>query len=585
MTDARRARLLAWAICLFGGLATGLSAFSQDSNHPTYLPPALHYLDPGYLAHDWWLSSALQYHFAFFALAAVLSRLGVLELGLALLNVITVAGGLYACFRMMVQWRTPAALAALGLLVAMLLATRSFFTVGNSYLFTASLQPSTVAAAATLWAMVEFQQQRLGRCGLWLALAGLFHVNFLLVNIAFFGLAQGLATITNGSFRALLERRFPVAIMKLLGPSLVLLAAFAPLILSVAKDRLGPAQAAWADWIFFRFAVPNHYYPLVSLVQQVNFATWQALGLMWTAKALPDPAQRRLAWVMQGAFVAIIWSATALTTLVFIPEMSRLYLWRLAPFAVILAAMLVIVGGLCHLLGKDAPDTARKDKILLWCSLVALLYLARPVGYLTDQWLFTLGIQPVFFILAALLGAIALRRRIDWAAPDMRIAAAVAVLAAMGFGVATQPGDGLQQRYSLVLPASAAERDRLALFAFVRTSTPVDAQFAVPPDLAEFRLLARRPIIVDFKALPMDRTSLIEWYRRLEAISGVGNPQNVAAVELGYSRMDAARLELLRQRYGIDFAVLPAENPVSSPLWSQVYRNHSFKVMARRTGL
>lgn len=584
MIEARRTWLIGWTICLFGGLATGLSAFSQDSNHPTYLPPALHYLDPGYLAHDWWLSSALQYHFAFFAVAAVLARLGVLELGLALLNVITVAFGLYACFRIMAEWRTRAELAALGLLVAMMLATRSFFTVGNSYLFTASLQPSTVAAAATLWAMLEFHKQRLGRGGLWLALAGLFHVNFLIVNIALFGLAQALAAITNGSLRTLAERRFHVALLKLVGPSLVLLAAFAPLILSVAKDSLGPADAARADWIFFRFAVPNHYYPLASLVQQVNFAAWQALGLLWTTRALPDPAQRRLAWAMQGAFVAIIWSATALTTFVFIPEVSRLYLWRLAPFAVILAAMVIIVGSLRYLLSAGEQSAVRSDRIVLWSSLVALLYLARPVAYLTDQWLFTFGIQPVAFVLAALLGLLALRRRIDWAAPDMRIAAGVAVVAALAFGVATQPGDGQQQRYSLVLPVSPAERDRLALFDFVRASTPLDAQFVVPPDLAEFRLRARRAIIVDFKALPMDRASLIDWYQRLEAISGIRNPQTTQAVVQGFGTMDARRLELLHQRYAIDYAVLPEAASVSSPLWSQVYRNASFKVMARRPG-
>ena len=60
-------------MCLFGGLAVGVSGFSSDSNHPTYLPPMLHYLDAGYLAKDWWLASARHYHFAFFAIAAVLT--------------------------------------------------------------------------------------------------------------------------------------------------------------------------------------------------------------------------------------------------------------------------------------------------------------------------------------------------------------------------------------------------------------------------------------------------------------------------------------------------------------------------------
>ena len=47
---ARSLRTVAWALCLLGGVAVGVSGFSSESNHPTYLPPGLQYIDPSFLA-------------------------------------------------------------------------------------------------------------------------------------------------------------------------------------------------------------------------------------------------------------------------------------------------------------------------------------------------------------------------------------------------------------------------------------------------------------------------------------------------------------------------------------------------------
>jgi hypothetical protein len=51
-------------------------------------------------------------------------------------------------------------------------------------------------------------------------------------------------------------------------------------------------------------------------------------------------------WALQLALFVLLWGATALTTVVFIEPVSRLFFWRLAPFAELLAALLIIAGTL-----------------------------------------------------------------------------------------------------------------------------------------------------------------------------------------------------------------------------------------------
>src|SRR5690606_14472932 len=136
---------------------------------PTYLPPALRYIDPAFLAHDWWLNSAHHYHFAFFALIAGLAKLGILEAGLALLNIAAVTLAMRGCFRIIQRMRAEYPIVALSLVIALLLTSYGFCTVGAAFLFSSSLQPSSIATSATILAIAAFLDGRERRCGLWLA--------------------------------------------------------------------------------------------------------------------------------------------------------------------------------------------------------------------------------------------------------------------------------------------------------------------------------------------------------------------------------------------------------------------------------
>lgn len=571
-------------MCLFGGVAVGVSGFSSDSNHPTYLPPALHALDPAYLANDWWLQSASHYHVAFFVIVRALARLGVLETGLAVLNILTVAGALYACFRIVCDLTSRRRVTAFAIFVAIFLMTRSFYSLGVSYLFTPSLQPSSLAAAATLAAILSLLKRRPAQSGAWLALAGLFHVNFLVVNIPFFGLAY-LLTIAQECFHGRIAlRQHLVAATLLLGPSLLLLACFAPLLLGVEGEALSPSQTAAADWIFFKFAVPFHYYPLSYLDKLYPFFCWQMVGLLWTGHAVEDPGRRRVAWATQIALALIVWSATALTTIVFVPTISRLFLWRLAPFAVAFAALMVVVGTLRAASGEGGAGRSRKDWLVLATSVMLLPGLLEPAIGLAGQIVPTDGIWPAGAVLGTLFlvtGMCWIRRMPSAGSCWPTGAALCALLLA---AVLTQPSDGKRSRYSLLFPTPdiVAEQE---LFAFVRAFTPRDARFVIPPDLDYFRLEGERATIVDFKAMPINKSGLIEWYRRLEVVSGTNVLANFYEVSAGYRTLDEARAERLRRDYGVTYIVLPSDRTLRANGWTRVFANHRFQVLAyRRSG-
>lgn len=579
MISFAKSRWIITSLCLLGGIAVGVSGFSSDSNHPTYVPPALHYLDSRYFTGDWWVGSARHYHFAFFAVAAALAKLGVLEIGLAVLNILAVASALYACFLIIEEITRRSRITIFVIFIAAFLMTRTFHSLGASYLFTPSLQPSSLAATATLLAIVGMLRRRLMSCGMWLGMAGLFHVNFLVVNIPFFATAYFLTIVQEPRPRAT-SRDFAIGLLALVGPSLLLLALFAPLVLNVGAETLSPAQSAAADWIFFGFAVPFHYFPLTYLDQLYPFFCWEAVGLLWTSYAVSDPAQRRVAWAIQIAFALVIWSATALTTIVFVPVVARLFLWRLAPFAVLFSALMTIVGTVLAT-DLDKGDVSRKDRIVLAISFVLLPTLFVPATPLAGQIVSTHGL----WLAAAVLGILLLRVGLQWefglSLRSHHGLTGGALVALLLVAVVTQPSDGKQSRYSLIVqsPELADERD---LFAFVRRSTPRDAQFLTPPDLDYFRLEGERATIVDLKAMPINKSGLIEWYRRLADVSGVNHPANTGDVITGFGTLDNARINRLRKEYGITYIVTRAGGMVRADGWNEVFRNRTYRVTAYR---
>lgn len=114
---------------------------------------------------------------------------------------------------------------------------------------------------------------------------------------------------------------------------------------------------------------------------------------------------------------------------------------------------------------------------------------------------------------------------------------------------------------------------------FVRQNTPEEGVFLTPPMWGQFRLLARRAIVVDFKAFPFADTAVAEWYERIT--SCYGNPIRtgfamVDELDENYRNIDDDTLLALQERYQISYAVLYNQ---TSTNFEVVFQSNEYKVI------
>ena len=114
-----------------------------------------------------------------------------------------------------------------------------------------------------------------------------------------------------------------------------------------------------------------------------------------------------------------------------------------------------------------------------------------------------------------------------------------------------------------------------------RAHTDSDATILSPPGLERFRLASERPIVVDWKATPYAPGDMVEWYRRLEDVSGRHHFQTRDEVVQGYDTLDTARLDMLREKYHLSYAVVGRgrEGSLGRPV---VYSNGGYVVLDLR---
>jgi hypothetical protein len=115
----------------------------------------------------------------------------------------------------------------------------------------------------------------------------------------------------------------------------------------------------------------------------------------------------------------------------------------------------------------------------------------------------------------------------------------------------------------------------LALERWARTSTPTDALFAAPPDLARFRLLARRAVIADTKSPPLQPALLVSWYRRLSAMVERTDVPTHEAVEQLWHRLAPDQLLRVARVFGADYIIV---TPSTQLRGEPVYANAEFAV-------
>jgi len=61
---------------------------------------------------------------------------------------------------------------------------------------------------------------------------------------------------------------------------------------------------------------------------------------------------------------------------------------------------------------------------------------------------------------------------------------------------------------------------------WVKTNTPTDSVFIIPPQMEEFRLLADRAVVADWKAFPFQKQGMWQWHQRMCDIGNIQPCQN-----------------------------------------------------------
>lgn len=119
---------------------------------------------------------------------------------------------------------------------------------------------------------------------------------------------------------------------------------------------------------------------------------------------------------------------------------------------------------------------------------------------------------------------------------------------------------------------------------WARANTPVNSMWLAPPDFERFRLIAQRPIVVDFTSIPFEDLAMREWMARMTAIYGHGEGGGFSALramDMNYRQSSPAALRATGARFGADYAVLYAQTPWPGAV---LYQNAQYKAVRLADG-
>ena len=519
---SRRAVTAVVVVAAAAALALAYGKTYGSNNQLTYLLGPLRRAHPELYRRDWLVATTTAYHPVFAWLAAPMYTLdpgGIVAFAIAQLVVMVATFALL--YRLIAALATGARLPMFLLLVG-LLALGGGHAMAGSYLFAGYLQPSSLATLGWLAALLAWLRDRPLAAGVWLALAGACHINFLVLGIGLF------AAVELASRRVDLRRLAAV-----LGPSLVVLAAFSPVMLASA----GAHDPDLALRILVKFHAPGHYDP-------PRFRRWLPPLLAWlvvawaalpVARASGQPAVDRL-WRFAAAATAVCVAATAIVSIPPWLGFTRLYVWRIAPFAQLASQLVAITAALAPAAASAATNSARRTLAAVIGAAVVIF----EALHLTGDHLYTAAL--------GIVAAVALAAR--WL--RLRTPALVLAIATCGIALATQ-------RDTLVdspLFDPKCVGDDCVLIDWVKTKTPVDAVFLVPPYMDWFRLLGERAVVADTKSPPLYPDELVEWYRRLCAMVDAPDMATHEAVEARWDTLTADPLLAAARRFAVDYVLL-----------------------------
>jgi hypothetical protein len=517
-------------------------------NHSVYLIAPLRQVHPELLKNDWWSTNTLQYHVAFTNLTAALIRLGierpaflVMYLGLVLLMHL-------AWLRLVLRLGFDSRVYLFSVLLYYLSAGGTGL---GSYQFLqdSSFLPGNVANVAMLWGFVMWIEGRIWPAAGWLAAAGLFHLNHGLVAVGFWGvliLICSLSRTRPAGERATL----------LLGFVLILLPALANVIPAARVSFGSGGKLALAEFVdlYVKLRHPHHYDPLSWPVALWVSFLWP-VPLAWVAlRNITLREVRSRAAVVFVFICALMMLALLFAGIFFISEpLIQMSLFRFSIYPKLLscvgAAALLLDGRLLD--GRGVRWAVMGLPAAALAALLAVRFGRRGAAsdFVGDNW------TPLLLFMGLLAAGVVYvcRRTVahPWFSRGFVVVVLAVLLAAWGKWL------GLR-----VAMEDRADGDYLAMCAWVREHTPVDAVFVVPPNEQSMRFQGRRAIVVNFKAVPQLSSELGEWRRRLETVLDMPLSelprrfdQAHARIARRYDALPAGHLSRVAGQYGARYVI------------------------------
>jgi hypothetical protein len=531
-------------------------------NHCVYLIEPLREVHPELLQNDWWTTHTLQYHVAFNKLTAALMRLNV---------VAPVFAVFYAALVVLlhVSWLRLVLRLGFDVRVYVLSVLFYYLSAGGTglgsymYLQDSSFLPGNVANVAMLWAVVFWieggPRWAAAAC---FALAGLFHLNYALVALAFWPL-----TMVFDAWRGRATRGAVVRGAAGLG---VILIAALPNLVPAARVALAHVPKLplneFVD-LYVHLRHPHHYDPLSwPMALWLSFVWPIPLAVVAYRRAKGSELGSREAELSRAAFVflfigGLLLIAFCFAGVVYVAEpLIQMSLFRFSIYPKLLSC----VGAAAFVLdpGMMARRAVRRALIAL-PGLAALVVMAirwGRAGSSAGQFVETnLAALLVFVaLLATGIAYVCLERRAPAGRAHFPIPFAVCLAPSMVLLLALfHPWLGLQ-----IALQDDADRQYLELCAWARDHTPKDAVFIVPPNEQLFRYHARRAIVVNFKNVPQLSSEMREWKQRLEAILDqplAALPKRFdkahAAIAVRYDGLSGEHLAAVARQYGARYLV------------------------------
>ena len=504
-----------------------LAHHNMAGNEVDRLTVAKQYVDPAWIPGDWYLNQPIGYQALF---ANIFGRLADVW-GFLVTSIV----GRFFCYFLIASAlvflgrRLGLGLPLLLLVVALFLKKHS---AGALEWMIGPLEAKVLAYGLVLWAVERMLNKSYRSMALLLGLATSFHV-----------LVGGYATLTVLGWIVLRWKTRLPGIHDAVQSVLLYLAgslfAIGPILRQINSPHI-PTGALQPSYIYVFLRNPHHLNPLswhswltLCLYLFLLFVSFGALYRRRPAEELDEPYKSR-SGLFEFTLISMIPFAMGLAIAPFDRQghFLQYYPFRFGDLMLPLSTYLLAASALQDLLVEGSYLTGRTRKGLLLTGVLILgaVYVVEANGFWTD--------------LSAL-----------------------------------RQFPGPQQR---VCP------DQKEMFAWLKGNTPRDSTIVSCPDLDQFSWLSERATIAKLKLMPNTDAAILEWYRRLDDLSGNNSPWKKAGfrgerdkrLASDYLSLTTTQVQKLMAKYKADYFLTTVNQKLQLPV---AHQNASYVLYRRET--